>query len=99
METVQYSYIQMHLFDIDVPGRITFKESELMNAGETLSAIDTGICCRKLFFKVTVYWTNLFNPSYILSVLGLCKIGIGICYDVRFSELGLLYARMGTLYH
>ncbi|KAA0155472.1 hypothetical protein FNF29_01845 [Cafeteria roenbergensis] len=42
---------KMHLFDIDVPGRITFKESDSLTAGSGLAAFDTpfgrvgvGIC-------------------------------------------------------
>jgi omega-amidase len=41
----------MHLFDIDVPGRITFRESDTLSAGEALATFDTpfgrcglGIC-------------------------------------------------------
>jgi len=37
---------QVHLFDIDVPGRITFKESEMMSAGNQLTLFDTGQCSR-----------------------------------------------------
>ena len=25
-----------------------------------------------------------------------CKVGLGICYDLRFGELGLLYTRQGA---
>jgi len=32
---------QVHLFDIDVPGKITFKESEMMSSGHQLTMFDT----------------------------------------------------------
>lgn len=57
----------MHLFDIDIPGEITFKESDSLSAGSQLAVIDV-----KDF-----------------------KIGIGICYDIRFEELAKLYRKKG----
>lgn len=60
-------YQKMHLFDIDVPGKIRFQESEVLSSGN------------KLFtFKI-----------------GECKIGVGICYDIRFAELAQIYASQG----
>lgn len=50
---------KVHLFDIDVPGEINFKESTTLTAGNQITVVDTP----------------------------LCKIGICICYDIRFSEL------------
>jgi len=42
---------KMHLFDIDIPGRITFKESDTLSAGDAVTTFDTpwgkcgvGIC-------------------------------------------------------
>lgn len=58
-----------HLFDIDIPGKITFKESEVLSPGN----------------KVTII--NL--PEY-------GKIGLAICYDVRFPELAMVAARKGA---
>ena len=37
-------YRKMHLFDIDVPGKITFKESETLTGGSKLATFDTGVC-------------------------------------------------------
>jgi omega-amidase len=41
----------MHLFDIDIPGKITFKESTVLSPGDELTCFDTpwgsiglGIC-------------------------------------------------------
>uniref|UniRef100_H2YHE9 omega-amidase n=1 Tax=Ciona savignyi TaxID=51511 RepID=H2YHE9_CIOSA len=60
-------YRKMHLFDIDVPGKIRFQESEVLKPGNRLLT---------------------FN-------LGRCKIGIGICYDIRFAELAQIYSEAG----
>ena len=58
---------KMHLFDIDIPGGITFKESDILSAGNELA---------------------VFEMNGI-------KIGIGICYDLRFEELAKLYRLKG----
>ncbi|CAA3019664.1 omega-amidase, chloroplastic isoform X1 [Olea europaea var. sylvestris] len=59
---------KIHLFDIDIPGKITFKESKTLTAGESPTIVDTEIG----------------------------RIGIGICYDIRFQELATLYAARGA---
>ena len=33
--------MQLHLFDIDVPGKITFQESETLSPGDSFSTFDT----------------------------------------------------------
>ena len=60
---------KMHLFDIDVKGKITFKESDVLTAGDNVTIADTEFG----------------------------KIGIGICYDVRFPELARLMVENGAL--
>jgi omega-amidase len=60
-------FLQVHLFDIDIPGGIRFKESETLSAGK----------------RLTVFSTDL------------CKIGIGICYDLRFDEMARIYRKEG----
>ncbi|XP_061720199.1 omega-amidase NIT2 isoform X1 [Cydia pomonella] len=58
---------KMHLFDIDIPNKITFKESEVLSAGDQLTTFE---------------------------VYGV-KIGLGICYDLRFQEMAHLMANKG----
>jgi len=58
---------KVHLFDIDIPGKITFKESETLTGGKTLNFFDTEFA----------------------------RIGLGICYDVRFPEMAMIAARKG----
>ncbi|KPP66252.1 omega-amidase NIT2-like [Scleropages formosus] len=58
---------KIHLFDIDVPGKIRFQESETLSPGNSLSMFDTPFC----------------------------KVGVGICYDMRFAELAQIYTKRG----
>jgi omega-amidase len=58
---------KVHLFDIEIPGKIKFKESETLSPGNNFSFFDTP----------------------------LCRIGIGICYDIRFAEMAQIYAKNG----
>ena len=60
---------KMHLFDIDVKGKITFKESDVLTAGDEFTIANTEFG----------------------------KIGIGICYDIRFPELARIMAQKGAL--
>lgn len=59
---------KLHLFDINIPGKIKYTESETFSAGEEACVFDTE-------------WG---------------KIGLGICYDLRFAELGLLMRQRGA---
>ncbi|XVF27031.1 hypothetical protein REPUB_Repub14bG0071700 [Reevesia pubescens] len=61
-------FLQIHLFDIDVPGDISFKESDSFAAGDEPTIVDTDIG----------------------------RIGIGICHDMRFPELAMLYRAKGA---
>jgi len=47
-----------HLFDVDIKGGITFKESDVLSPGQAYTLVD----------------------------LGFTKIGVCICYDMRFPE-------------
>ena len=59
---------KMHLFDIDVKGKISFRESDVLTAGNNITVVDTEFG----------------------------KIGIGICYDIRFPELARLMTLKGA---
>lgn len=34
---------QIHLFDIDIPGKMTFMESKTLTAGQSPTIVDTGL--------------------------------------------------------
>ncbi|WBW71591.1 mitochondrial omega-amidase [Schizosaccharomyces osmophilus] len=58
---------KIHLFDVDFPGKMTFRESESLNSGNSMTIVETEFG----------------------------KIGLGICYDIRFPELATIAARNG----
>lgn len=62
------SHRKLHLFDVDVPEGITFKESDTLTAGDKVTVLDTD----------------------------LARIGVAICYDIRFPELSRLLALEGV---
>lgn len=57
----------MHLFDIDVKGKIKFQESQVLSPGNSVTMVHTKYG----------------------------KLGIGICYEMRFPELAMISARNG----
>ncbi|TYZ65353.1 hypothetical protein PybrP1_012677 [[Pythium] brassicae (nom. inval.)] len=59
---------KVHLFDIDVPGKIAFRESDTLSPGAAVTVFDTPFC----------------------------KVGVGICYDIRFPELSMLMKKQGA---
>ncbi|XWS12128.1 hypothetical protein CRYUN_Cryun37aG0063300 [Craigia yunnanensis] len=59
---------KIHLFDIDIAGDISFKESDSFVAGDEPAIVETDIG----------------------------RIGIGICHDMRFPELAMLYKAKGA---
>ena len=66
--TVIGKHRKVHLFDIDVPGGITFKESDTLTAGDAVTVFETPFA----------------------------KIGVGICYDIRFPEQTMLMRNEGV---
>lgn len=60
---------KVHLFDIDIPGKIQFRESDVLSPGNDITIVDL--------------------PEY-------GKVGIAICYDIRFPELATIAARKGA---
>ncbi|KAL7180464.1 hypothetical protein ACSBR1_043629 [Camellia fascicularis] len=59
---------KVHLFDVYIPGDISFKESDNFASGDQPTIVNTDVGC----------------------------IGIGICHDIRFPELAMLYRARGA---
>lgn len=59
---------KMHLFDINIPDKIVFKESDILAKGNKATVVDTEMC----------------------------RIGVAICYDMRFPELLRLMVLKGA---
>lgn len=59
---------KVHLFDIDVKGGQTFKESDTLTAGDSDTVFDTEFC----------------------------KIGVMLCFDIRFPELSRMMVNDGA---
>lgn len=59
---------KVHLFDVDIKGKITFKESDIFTPGNDITVIDTEFG----------------------------RIGVCICYDIRFPELARIMAMRGA---
>ena len=47
--------MQVHLFDIDIPGKITFQESKTLTAGQDLTIVDTGLS----YYAAVIMRTNI----------------------------------------
>jgi predicted amidohydrolase len=66
--TVAASYRKVHLFDVQLPDRAEYRESETFSSGVEGAVVQTP----------------------------LGRLGLSICYDVRFAELYRAYARQGV---
>ena len=63
-------YDKIHLFDVDIPDGITYRESATVQPGHAVPPV--------------------------VEVPGLCRVGLSICYDVRFPELYRHLAEAGA---
>ena len=59
---------KIHLFDVNVPGGICFRESDTLTAGEDMTVVDT--------------------PAG--------RLGVAVCFDIRFAELFRAMALKGA---
>lgn len=54
-----------------------------------LKHVSVAPCCPLCFRSA------LCDPPVVVSVSAFCKVGVGICYDMRFAELAQIYSRNG----
>jgi len=67
---------KVHLFDIDVPGKITFKESDTLSPGQSYTS-----------FRMPIP-SSAGSDDGDGNVKAI-TVGIGICYDIRFAEYAM----------
>ena len=92
---------KVHLFDIDIPGKIRFKESEVLSPGNNITVVDMvsesdddddddddddGSVNNK-------DGNNAGTESMKSKKRSIGKFAIAICYDIRFPELAMVAAR------
>jgi len=65
--TIVAKHRKIHLFDINIPGKMVFRESDTLSAGDEVTTVDTP-------------WG---------------RVGVGICYDMRFPELATVMRQAG----
>ena len=89
-----------HLFDIDIPGKITFLESETLSPGSAATVVDVPCPKRK---KRREDEEGEENPESSSSPASsppapapVVRLGIGICYDLRFPEYAAVLSRRGA---
>lgn len=77
---------KVHLFDIDIPGKIRFKESEVLSPGNSITVVD----------MTSEPDTDRKNEQSSMGddvSRSVGKFAIAICYDIRFPELAMIAAR------
>lgn len=80
---------KVHLFDIDIPGKIRFKESEVLSPGDDVTVVD--MASEPDYDEETIRTAGADSVQNKSKSIG--KFAIAICYDIRFPELAMIAAR------
>jgi len=81
-----------HLFDIDIPGKMTFRESDSLTAGSAITTVDIDFSLVRAAVDAALDKSDAKAESKD-TVL---RMGLGICYDIRFTEYAQACARRGA---
>lgn len=67
----------MHMFDIDIPGKVTFKESDIYSAGEEMITISLAKGFDEKWYSTQERYKPLRNDTRV-------DMAVCICFDIRF---------------
>lgn len=84
------SYHKIHLFDVDIPGKVRLQESATTAPGQQLVVCDSPI---GTLVQQTLQTLEM-PPSSYLHWTG--KLGLTTCYDVRFPEVYVKLVELGA---
>ena len=94
---------KLHLFDIDIPGKITFQvninlirfqKCTKLFPRKVKSLQVVNLSRKSTQVRYSLFYTIL---PYSTRTIDLGRIGIAICYDVRFPEMAMIAAREGCV--
>ncbi|XP_042004474.1 omega-amidase, chloroplastic-like isoform X2 [Salvia splendens] len=95
---------KIHLFDIDIPGKMTFKESKTLTAGETPTIIDTdvgrigiGICYDIQFQELAAIYAS--RGAHLLCYPGAFNMTTGPLHWELMQRARILDVIPFTFYH
>jgi omega-amidase len=91
--TIVAKHRKLHLFDINIPGRITFRESDSLTPGNQITTFSIPTRIDENNGKNGKNGKNTEKMEFLSNLSETFRsqvtIGLGICYDIRFSEYAL----------
>jgi predicted amidohydrolase len=86
------TYRKIHLFDVDVPGAV-YRESEVIAPGDEIVVTRIDVDAHSPSIPATTDSPLAPTPS---SPAGSVRLGLSVCYDIRFPELYRILALEGA---
>ena len=70
--------------------------NNIISAGYQFAFHNLPLSWQNMTLCLSIIYLTLHCCMHLFLCTALCKIGVGICYDVRFPELGQIYAKEGA---